>query len=79
VTSFAAEEWFSKIYTLSKVQTRNYRIYVQAQLIRTRGTNTNVSALSFGTIARRYYDVLNQQNDANPPSCSTYLLRKVDY
>lgn len=75
----AAEEWFSKIYALSKVQTRNYRIYVQAQLIRTRGTNTNVSALSFGTIARRYYDVLNQQNDANPPSCSTYLLRKVDY
>lgn len=75
----AAEEWFSKIYALSKVQTRNYRIYVQAQLIRTRGTNTNVSALSFGSIARRYYDVLNQQNDANPPSCSTYLLRKVDY
>jgi hypothetical protein len=75
----AAEEWFSKIYALSKVQTRNYRIYVKAQLIRTRGTNTNVSALSFGTIARRYYDVLNQQNDANPPSCSTYLLRKVDY
>ena len=75
----AAEEWFSRIYALSKVQTRNYRIYVQAQLIRTRGTNTNVSAPSFGTIARRYYDVLNQQNDANPPSCSTYLLRKVDY
>lgn len=75
----AAEEWFSKIYALSKVQTRNYRIYVQAQLIRTRGTNTNISALSFGSIARRYYDVLNQQNDANPPSCSTYLLRKVDY
>jgi hypothetical protein len=75
----AAEEWFSKIYALSKVQTRNYRIYVQAQLIRTRGTNTNVSALSFGSIARRYYDVLNQQNDNNPPSCSPYLLRKVDY
>ena len=76
----AAEEWFSRIYALSKVQTRNYRIYVQAQLIRTRGTNTNISALSFGSIARRYYDVLNQQNDeANPPSCSTYLLRKVDY
>jgi len=75
----AAEEWFSKIYALSKVQSRNYRIYVQAQLIRTKGTNTNVSTLSFGTIARRYYDVLNQQNNNNPPNCSMYLLRKVDY
>ena len=75
----AAEEWFSKIYALSKVQSRNYRIYVQAQLIRTKGTNTNVSALSFGTVARRYYDVLNQQNNGNPPNCSMYLLRKVDY
>ena len=75
----AVEEWFSKIYALSKVQSRNYRIYVQAQLIRTKGTNTNVSTLSFGTIARRYYDVLNQQNNGNPPNCSMYLLRKVDY
>jgi len=75
----AAEEWFSKIYALSKVQSRNYRIYVQAQLIRTKGTNTNVSTLSFGTIAHRYYDVLNQQNNNNPPNCSMYLLRKVDY
>jgi len=76
----AAEEWFSKIYALSKVNTRNYRIYVQAQLIKTRGTNTNVNSLVFGAIGRRYYDVLNQQNNTNaPPSCSTYLLRKVDY
>lgn len=76
----AAEEWFSKIYGLSKVQSRNYRIYVQAQLIRTKGTNTNAFTLSFGNIARRYYDVLNAQNDAtNPPTCSIYLLRKVDY
>ena len=76
----AVEEWFSKIYGLSKVQSRNYRIYVQAQLIRTKGTNTNASTLSFGSIARRYYDVLNSQNDAsNPPTCSIYLLRKVDY
>jgi hypothetical protein len=75
----AAEEWFSKIYALSKVQSRNYRIYVQAQLIRTKGINTNVSTLYFGTIARRYYDVLNQQNNGNPPNCSMYLLRKVDY
>jgi hypothetical protein len=75
----AVEEWFSKIYALSKVQTRNYRVYVQAQLIRTKGTSTNVSTLSFGSIGRRYYDVLNQQNNENPPSCSIYLLRKVDY
>jgi hypothetical protein len=78
----AAEEWFSKIYALSKVSTRNYRIYVQAQLIKTRGTNTNANSLVFGAIGRRYYDVLNQQNNtatnANP-SCSVYLLRKVDY
>ena len=78
----AVEEWFSKIYSLSKVQTRNFRIYVQAQLIKTRGTNTNLSNLSFGAVGRRYYDVLNQQNNSaagTTPSCSVYLLRKVDY
>ena len=79
----AIEEWFSKIYALSKVNSRNYRIYVQAQLIRTRGTNTNsANYLALGAIGRRYYDVLNQQNNsaANAaPSCSVYLLRKVDY
>jgi hypothetical protein len=78
----AVEEWFSKIYSLSKVYTRNYRIYVQAQLIKTRGTNTNASNLSFGAIGRRYYDVFNQQNNSaagTVPSCSLYLLRKVDY
>jgi len=83
----AAEEWFSKIYALSKVQSRNYRIYVQAQLIKTRGTNTNApNYLSWGAIGRRYYDVLNQQNNnytsqqgTVAPSCSVYLLRKVDY
>jgi len=78
----AVEEWFSKIYSLSKVQTRNFRIYVQAQLIKTRGTNTNLSNLSFGAVGRRYYDVLNQQNNSpagTNPSCSVYLLRKVDY
>ena len=78
----AVEEWFSKIYSLSKVQTRNYRIYVQAQLIKTRGTNTNSASLTFGAVGRRYYDVLNQQNNPNAnssPSCSVYLMRKVDY
>jgi hypothetical protein len=82
----ATEEWFSKIYALSKVQSRNFRIYVQAQLIKTRGTNTNApNYLSYGAIGRRYYDILNQQNNNNQagvitaPSCSMYLLRKVDY
>jgi len=75
----ATEEWFSKIYALSKVQSRNFRIYVQAQLIKTRGTNTNANTLIYSTIARRYYDVFNQQSSGSPPSCSMFLLRKVDY
>ena len=71
----ATEEWFSRIYGLSKVQSRNFRIYVQAQLIKKQGTNYVPSSV----IGRRYYDYYNQQNNENPPSCSVYLLRKVDY
>lgn len=75
----AVEEWFSKIHALSKVQSRNFRIYVQAQLIKTRGTNTNPNTFIFSSMGRRYYDVFNQQTAQVPPSCSVFLLRKVDY
>jgi hypothetical protein len=44
----AAEEWFSKIYNLSTVQSWNYRTYVVAQLVGTNG-------LPDGPFMRKYY------------------------
>jgi hypothetical protein len=44
----ASEEWFSKIYGLSTVQSWNYRTYVVAQLVGTNG-------LPDGPFMRKYY------------------------
>jgi len=43
----AAEEWFSKIYNLSTVQSDNYRVYIVAQLVDTNKMPT-------GSIVRKY-------------------------
>jgi hypothetical protein len=43
----AAEEWFSKIYNLSTVQSDNYRVYIVAQLVDT-------NKMPFSPIVRKY-------------------------
>jgi len=49
----AAEEWFSKIYNLSTVQSDNYRVYIVAQLVDT-------NKLPTSPIMRKYVQFANQ-------------------
>ena len=50
----AAEEWFSKIYNLSTVQSWNYRVYVVAQLVNTNGLPTGPSMRKYSLMYIRY-------------------------
>jgi hypothetical protein len=50
----ASEEWFSKIYNLSTVQSWNYRTYVVAQLVNTNGLPTGPSMRKYYHIYVRY-------------------------
>jgi len=50
----AAEEWFSKIYNLSTVQSWNYRVYVVAQLVNTNGLPTGPSMRKYYLMYVRY-------------------------
>jgi hypothetical protein len=75
------EEWFSKIYNLTCVQSFNYRIYVVAQL-----TDTNGSPK--GAIMRKYYNLYLNNNtpnvsggnpDLSTPSISPIILSETAY
>jgi len=62
----AAEEWFSKIYQLSTVQSFNYRVYVVAQLV---GTNL----MPKGAMARKYYHLYLRNNSPTNISAGPYM------
>jgi len=75
------EEWFSKIYNLTCVQSFNYRIYVVAQLTDTNGNPK-------GAIMRKYYDLYLNNNtpnasgnnpDLSTPSISPIILSETPY
>jgi len=53
------EEWFSKIYNLTCVQSFNYRIYVVAQLTDTNGNPK-------GAMMRKYYQLHLRNNQPTP-------------
>jgi hypothetical protein len=53
------EEWFSKIYGLSTVQSRNFRIYVYAQMV-------NSNNIPYGRIMRKYYHLYAEQTAEKP-------------
>ena len=53
----AAEEWFSKIYNLSTVQSDNYRVYIVAQLV---ATNANGQTNAISPVARKYVQFANR-------------------
>jgi len=53
------EEWFSKIYNLTCVQSFNYRIYVVAQLTDTNGNPK-------GPMMRKYYQMYLSHNSPQP-------------
>ena len=53
------EEWFSKIYGLSTVQSRNFRIYVYAQMV-------NSNNVPYGRVMRKYYHLYAEQTADDP-------------
>jgi hypothetical protein len=55
----AAEEWLSKIFQLSTVYSRNFRVYVIAQKAT---TNSSGASIGVGPVVRKYYNVLIRQN-----------------
>jgi len=54
----AAEEWFAKIFKLSTVYSRNFRVYVIAQ----KATNQAGNLIGVGPVVRKYYNLLIRQN-----------------
>jgi len=72
------EEWFSKIYNLTTVQSFNYRIYVVAQLVDTNGVPK-------GSMMRKYYQVYLRNNtpqgsgDTAGPSVSPTVTYEAFY
>jgi hypothetical protein len=53
----AAEEWFAKIFKLSTVYSRNFRVYVIAQ----KATNQAGTLIGVGPVVRKYYNLLIKQ------------------
>jgi len=60
----AAEEWFSKIYSLSSCQSHNYRIYVVAQLVT---TNSAGATNALGPLMKKYYQVYARNGSSVTP------------
>ena len=54
----AAEEWFAKIFSLSTVYSRNFRVYVIAQKAT---TNSSGASIGVGPVVRKYYNLLIRQ------------------
>jgi hypothetical protein len=63
----AAEEWFSKIFSLSTVYSRNFRVYVIAQ----KATNQGGTNIGIGPVVRKYYNLLIEQNGIIAPDKPT--------
>jgi hypothetical protein len=62
----AAEEWFSKIYNLSTVQSWNYRTYVVAQLVGTNGLPTGPTMRKYSLMYIRYNNPFSSGISAGP-------------
>ena len=62
----AAEEWFSKIYNLSTVQSWNYRTYVVAQLVNTNGLPIGPSMRKYSLMYIRYNGSFSAGISAGP-------------
>jgi len=74
----AAEEWFSRIYGLSKTFGRHFRIYVVAQMLST-NTNSAGEYLPRGTPARKYYQVYLRPNDNPAPDVGPLITLRAAY
>jgi hypothetical protein len=55
----AAEEWFAKIFKLSTVYSRNFRVYVIAQKAT---TNSSGAFIGVGPVVRKYYNLFMRES-----------------
>jgi hypothetical protein len=75
----AAEEWFSKIFQLSTVYSRNFRVYVIAQKAT---INSSGAFIGTGPVVRKYYNLLMKQNgyeENDTPSASAQTTFQSSY
>jgi len=72
----AAEEWFSKIYSLSSCQSHNFRIYVVAQLV---ATNSAGQTNAISPLIKKYYHVYarNGTSSEGLATISTYRSNSI--
>ena len=68
----AAEEWFSKIYNLSSVQSWNFRCYTVAQLVDSNGLPTGPTMRKYSLIYIRYNDPFTEGGDAESGPITTF-------
>ena len=68
----AAEEWFSKIYNLSSVQSWNFRCYTVAQLVDTNGLPTGPSMRKYSLMYIRYNATFTQGEEPESGPITTF-------
>ena len=68
----AAEEWFSKIYNLSSVQSWNFRCYTVAQLVDSNGLPTGPTMRKYSLIYIRYNDPFTEGGIAESGPITTF-------
>jgi hypothetical protein len=75
----AAEEWFAKIFQLSTVYSRNFRVYVIAQKAT---TNSSGAFIGVGPVVRKYYNLLLREagtDQADMPGADPFITSQSYY
>jgi hypothetical protein len=72
----AAEEWFSKIFKLSTVYSRNFRVYVIAQKAT---TNSSGAFIGVGPVVRKYYNLLMRASTDDSPGATPIITSQSYY
>jgi len=75
----AAEEWFAKIFKLSTVYSRNFRVYVIAQKAT---TNSSGAFIGVGPVVRKYYNLLLREageKDTDTPGADALITSQSYY
>ena len=72
----AAEEWFAKIFKLSTVYSRNFRVYVIAQKAT---TNSSGAFIGVGPVVRKYYNLLMRASTDDLPAATPVITSQSYY
>jgi len=72
----AAEEWFAKIFKLSTVYSRNFRVYVIAQKAT---TNSSGASIGVGPVVRKYYNLFMRARADESPGATPIITSQSYY